>query len=252
MARWQIDESVSFVKRGPATCAPMYRAEAEGLAALAAAGAPVPRVIAVGERSGEAVIEMQRLDLGGAPDWPALGQAMAALHRHPNTPPRFGWARDNWIGLAPQANGWYDDWPAFWFEKRLAPQAARAGQSGFVFDLDGLRALLAGHRPQPSLLHGDLWHGNVGFTPAGPVLYDPAVYYGDREADLAMTELFGGFPPAFYAAYAARWPLDPGYAVRKDLYNLYHVLNHLNLFGTGYLRQAQTLAQRLAAAARRL
>jgi protein-ribulosamine 3-kinase len=243
---------VSFVKRGPATHAPMYHAEAEGLAALAAAGARVPRVIAVGEGSAEAFIEMQRLDLAGRPDWPGLAQDLAALHRRSNTPPRFGWAADNWIGLAPQANGWCDDWSKFWFEKRLAPQAARAAQAGFAFDAHALRCLLAAHRPPPSLLHGDLWHGNVGFTPAGPVLYDPAVYYGDREADLAMTELFGGFPPAFYAAYNAAWPLDPGYAVRKDLYNLYHVLNHLNLFGTGYLRQAQALAQRLAAAARGL
>lgn len=231
--------------------APMYRAEAEGLAALAAAGAPVPRVIAVGERSGEAFIEMQRLNLAGRANWPALARALAALHRTSNTPPRFGWAADNWIGLAPQANGWCDDWSTFWFEKRLAPQAARAAQAGFGVDLDAFYGLLAAHRPPPSLLHGDLWHGNIGFTPAGPVLYDPAVYYGDREADLAMTELFGGFPPAFYAAYDASWPLDAGYAVRKDLYNLYHVLNHLNLFGTGYLRQAQALAQRLAAAARR-
>jgi len=242
--------SASFVKRGPAKRAPMYRAEAEGLGALAAAGAPVPRVIEVGVRSGEAFIELQRLDLGGRPDWPALGHALAALHG--NTAPQFGWPTDNWIGLAPQANGWYEDWSRFWFEQRLAPQAVRAAQAGFGCDLDALRGLLADHRPPASLLHGDLWHGNVGFTQAGPVLYDPAVYYGDREADLAMTELFGGFPPAFYAAYSAAWPLDARYAVRRDLYNLYHVLNHLNLFGTGYLRQAQALAQRLAAAARSL
>jgi protein-ribulosamine 3-kinase len=226
----------------------MVRAEAEGLAALANAGVPAPRVLSVGERAGEAFIEMQRLDLGAHPDWPALGQVLAALHR--NTAARYGWASDNWIGLAPQENGWFDDWPAFWFEKRLAPQARRARATGFAFDLEGLRGLLAGHRPPASLLHGDLWHGNVGFTAAGPVLFDPAVYYGDREADLAMTELFGGFPPAFYAAYDAAWPRDSGYARRRDLYNLYHVLNHLNLFGAGYLRQAQTLVGRLTAMTR--
>jgi fructosamine-3-kinase len=133
----------------------------------------------------------------------------------------------------------------------LAPQAARARGAGFRFALEPLRRLLAGHCPPASLLHGDLWHGNVGFTPAGPVLYDPAAYYGDRETDLAMTELFGGFPPAFYAAYDAAWPRDSGYAQRKDLYNLYHVLNHLNLFGSGYLHQAQTLVARLTALAHR-
>jgi len=119
-------------------------------------------------------------------------------------------------------------------------------------DLDALRGLFAGHRPPASLLHGDLWHGNIGFTPEGPVLFDPAVYYGDREADLAMTELFGGFPAAFYAAYQAAWPLDSGYAQRKHLYNLYHVLNHLNLFGAGYLGQARALVARLTALTREI
>jgi protein-ribulosamine 3-kinase len=237
-----------FVKRGPAAHAPMFRAEAEGLAALAAAGVPVPRVYAVRVQAGEARIEMQRLALGATADWAALARTVAALHR--NTAARFGWDTDNWIGLAPQTNGWQADWPAFWFEKRLAPQAARARAAGFEFDLEGLRGLLAAHRPPASLLHGDLWQGNIGFTPAGPVLFDPAVYYGDREADLAMTELFGGFPRAFYAAYDAAWPLDSGYARRRDLYNLYHVLNHLNLFGAGYLRQARALVARLTVLAR--
>ncbi|MDX1376174.1 MAG: fructosamine kinase family protein [Burkholderiales bacterium] len=226
----------------------MFRAEAEGLAALRAAAVAVPRVRFAGERGGEALIEMERLDLGARADWPALAGMLARLHRH--TAARYGWENDNWIGLAPQLNGWRADWPDFWFERRLAPQAARARAAGFDFDTDALRGLLDGHRPPASLLHGDLWHGNVGFTPAGPVLFDPAVYYGDREADLAMSELFGGFPPAFYAAYRAAWPLESGYAQRRDLYNLYHVLNHLNLFGAGYLPQAQTLFARLRALAR--
>ncbi|MGW8270150.1 MAG: fructosamine kinase family protein [Burkholderiales bacterium] len=236
-----------FIKRGPTDRLSMFRAEAEGLAALGRAGAPVPEVHFTGARSGEAVIEMQRLDLGAPPDWPALARIVAALHR--NTAPQYGWESDNWIGLAPQENGWREDWSTFWFEKRLAPQARRARAAGFGFELEALRPLLDGHRPPASLLHGDLWHGNVGFTPTGPVLFDPAVYCGDRETDLAMTELFGGFPPAFYAAYDAAWPRDSGYARRRDLYKLYHVLNHLNLFGAGYLRQAQTLVARLTALA---
>jgi protein-ribulosamine 3-kinase len=227
----------------------MFRAEADGLGALRRAGAPVPTVYFTGERSGEALIEMQRLDLGAPPDWTALGRIVAALHR--NTAPRYGWETDNWIGLGPQENGWCEDWSTFWFEKRLAPQARRARAAGLKFELDAFHPLLAGHRPPASLLHGDLWHGNVGFTPTGAVLYDPAVYYGDRETDLAMTELFGGFPPAFYAAYDADWPRDSGYARRRDLYTLYHVLNHLNLFGSGYLRQAQTLVARLTTLASR-
>jgi protein-ribulosamine 3-kinase len=98
------------------------------------------------------------------------------------------------------------------------------------------------------MLHGDLWSGNVGFTGDGaPVIFDPAAYYGDRESDIAMTELFGRLPDAFYAAYEAAFPLDPGYAIRKDLYNLYHLLNHLNLFGRGYLHQAEQMMTRLLA-----
>lgn len=236
-----------FVKCGPAAQAPMFCAEAEGLAALAAAGMPVPRLYFAGARAGAALIELERLDLGAAPDWPALGRLLAELHRH--TAARYGWENDNWIGLAPQANGWSTAWSAFWFEKRLAPQAARARAAGFTFDVDALRVLLADHRPPASLLHGDLWHGNVGFTRDGPVLFDPAVYYGDRETDLAMTELFGGFPAAFYAAYDAAWPREAGYAQRRGLYKLYHVLNHLNLFGGGYRAQAETMIDRLLAAA---
>lgn len=156
---------------------------------------------------------------------------LAAVHG--TTSERFGWASDNWIGLAPQENGWSDDWADFFLEKRLKPQAAKCGLSGHLPDV---RRILEGHRPEASLLHGDLWSGNAGFTPDGPVIFDPAVYYGDREADLAMTELFGGFPAQFYSAYG---PLPDGYQVRKHLYNLYHLLNHLNLFGTGYRAQVE-------------
>ena len=208
----------------------MYAAEFEGLQALRAAGVRAPEPY----RHGASFIEMERLDLSGPADWPAMGRMLASLHRH--TAPRFGWATDNWIGLSPQQNGWRDDWASFFYEKRLAPQAARAR---LKIDSFKARELLEGHRPQASLLHGDLWSGNAGFTPDGPVIFDPAVYYGDREADLAMTELFGGFSPQFYAAYTAAFPLDAGYERRKHLYNLYHLLNHLNLFGSGYRAQVQ-------------
>ena len=108
--------------------------------------------------------------------------------------------------------------------------------------------MLVDHAPRPALLHGDLWGGNLSFDTAGtPVIYDPATYYGDREAELAMTELFGGFSADFYAAYREAWPLDGGYRVRRELYNLYHVLNHLNLFGGGYAGQAERMMQTLLA-----
>ena len=112
---------------------------------------------------------------------------------------------------------------------------------------DKLPALFLDYRPQASLLHGDLWHGNAALCGEAPAVFDPAVYHGDRETDLAMTELFGGFPEAFYAAYREAWPLSEGYETRKTLYNLYHVLNHLNLFGSGYRGQAERMIERLLA-----
>lgn len=114
--------------------------------------------------------------------------------------------------------------------------------------LEHLDQVMADHKPAASLLHGDLWAGNKGFTPAGqPVIFDPASYYGDREADIAMTELFGGFGPSFYSAYEAHSPLPDGYRLRRELYNLYHMLNHLNLFGSGYLSRCENIIESLLA-----
>ena len=161
---------------------------------------------------------------------------LAKLHR--TTGPRFGWHRDNWIGATPQKNDWRDDWATFFHECRVQPQLALARKNGFSIPFSK-RNFLEGHNPLPSLLHGDLWSGNAGFIDEGPVIFDPAVYYGDREADLAMTELFGGFPARFYDAYNEAFPLPAGYETRKHFYNLYHLLNHLNIFGAGYLAQVQ-------------
>ena len=188
----------------------------------------VPRVL----DHGADFILLEELDLQRDGDWAALGRMLARLHRQ--TGPRYGWHRDNFIGRSPQANGWCDDWSEFWWTRRLQPQLQRAGlDAGFLKDV------LKDHRPAPSLLHGDLWSGNAGFIDAGPVIFDPAVYYGDRETDLAMTELFGGFAREFYRAYHQELPLDDGYLWRKHLYNLYHLLNHLNLFGGGYRAQVE-------------
>ena len=214
----------------------MFAAEAEGLRALREAGVRVPEVHSTGLSRNEAFIELERLDLAGPADWPALARMLAALHRH--TGPRFGWETDNWIGLSPQKNAWSEDWVGFYRDYRLLPQLSKANLVEAAQRLlDNLDIFFENHAPAPSLLHGDLWRGNVGFTRAGPVIFDPAAYYGDREADLAMTELFGGFPRAFYEAYEAELPLSPGYPARKTLYNLYHLLNHLNLFGGGYRAQ---------------
>lgn len=166
----------------------------------------------------------------------------------------FGFAQDNFIGTTPQPNTWTNNWVTFWREQRLGFQLRLAAQNGYGGQLqrlgekllDVLPAFFAGYTPQPALLHGDLWSGNHVFLADGtPAIFDPAVYYGDRECDLAMTELFGGYPADFYAAYRANYPLDAGYSTRRELYNLYHILNHANLFGGGYQRQAEQVMRRL-------
>lgn len=244
-----------FVKLNDADRLEMFAAEAAGLAELAAAGAVrVPRPVCLGAESGQSFLVLEYLELrgDGAAAEERLGRELAALHRV--TRPRYGWARDNTIGATPQPNGEADDWTGFWRERRIGFQlelAARHGHGGELQRkgqalLERLDLLLEGHAPPASLLHGDLWGGNWSVDASGrPVLFDPAVYFGDRETDLAMTGLFGGFGPRFYAAYAEAWPLEPGYGERRALYNLYHVLNHLNLFGGGYLGQALALLDRL-------
>ena len=229
-----------FLKQGAADA---FAAEADGLEALRP-HIRVPRVLERGVKDGKAFIVLEHLDLKRGGDYAAMGRALAALHRR--TGPRFGWTRDNYIGLSAQRNGWCDDWVEFWRERRLRPQFEWAQGKGFDVQMIDPAPILKNHQPQPSLLHGDLWSGNAGFTAKGPVIYDPAVYYGDRETDLAMTELFGGFPPEFYRAYEEALPLDPGYEKRKHLYNLYHLLNHLNIFGGGYLAQVKATLRLLA------
>ena len=234
--RVRIDGRDWFLKTNDARHADAFAAEAEGLAGLREAGyrAPAPR--SHGVAGGQAYLLMELLDLKGRVDFPALGRMLADAHRRAG--PAFGWQRDNYIGATPQKNGWRDEWSRFWFEQRMAPQLALTRQKGFA--LPAIPAdLLEDHHPQASMLHGDLWSGNASFTPQGPVVFDPAAYYGDREADLAMTELFGGFPREFYEAYDAAFPLPAGYEERKHLYNLYHLLNHLNLFGRSYLGQVE-------------
>jgi protein-ribulosamine 3-kinase len=231
-----------FLKVNHAQFADAFAAEADGLAALRAAGCTAPEPISHGAAGASSFLLMEFLELKARGDFAALGRMLAALHRRQGE--RFGWARDNYIGSTPQPNGAHDSWAQFWRERRLAPQLALAKNNGYTLDADHVLDLLEGHEPAPSLLHGDLWSGNAGFLAGGaPALFDPAVYYGDREADLAMTDLFGGFPPEFYSAYG---PLPAGYETRKQLYNLYHLLNHLNLFGGGYLGQVKAALRLLA------
>lgn len=257
--RWQSGSGALFVKVAPAAQLAMLEAEAAGLQELARARAiRVPRVLALDRAGNSAFLALEWIDLSGhAADASAhLGEQLALQHR--TLADRFGWHRGNTIGSTPQINTPTASWVEFFREHRLRYQldlAARNGYGGSLQEegaklLERLDGLLADHRPHPSLLHGDLWGGNFGVDAAGtPVIFDPAVYYGDREADLAMTRLFGGFGSSFHAAYEAAWPLPRGAHARTDLYNLYHVLNHLNLFGAGYQRQAESMIARVLSAA---
>ncbi|MFO7543657.1 MAG: fructosamine kinase family protein [Thiobacillus sp.] len=244
-----------FVKVQPALRLDMFEAEASGLAELARARAVrVPDVVCHGTVAGQAYLVLEYLPLAPGGDAAQLGRQLAQQHRV--SAPQFGWSRDNWIGATLQPNAWREGWIEFWREQRLGFQLRLAAQNGHGGTLQRngealmshLDALFATYTPASSLLHGDLWGGNHAYLADGsPVIFDPAVYVGDRECDLAMSELFGGFAPAFYAAYREAWPLDAGYATRKTLYNLYHILNHANLFGGGYAAQAARMTAQLLA-----
>lgn len=255
-AAWRVETLTGavFLKTGPASAVEMFAAEADGLSELAAAEAVrVPQVIATGQYADGAFLALEWLSLEqqGRNGERLLGEQLAAMHR--TVRDQFGWHRDNTIGRTPQHNDWSDDWPAFFGEHRLGFQLKLAAENGYSGELqrEGARVLKSlpqmfeGYSPAASLLHGDLWGGNWSSCNGVPVIFDPAVYYGDRETDLAMTRLFGGFGAAFYDAYESAWPLEPGNRTRTVLYQLYHVLNHLNLFGSGYLSRAVNLLRKL-------
>jgi protein-ribulosamine 3-kinase len=249
-----------FVKLNREDRLSMFEAEVSGLAALAATGTvrvPQPVCCGVSGDKSYMVIEYLQLRPAGALCDRLLGQRLAAMHGIAQ--PFFGWHRDNTIGSTPQINARHADWVEFFAQRRLGFQLKLAESCGFGGKLqrqgeklmECLPVFFVDYQPRPSLLHGDLWGGNYAGDETGqPVIFDPACYYGDREADIAMTELFGGFGRDFKAAYADAYPLDAGFSTRKTLYNLYHILNHLNIFGGGYLAQAENMIGRLLATVR--
>ncbi len=240
-----------FVKVNQASALPMFEAESAGLAEIAgSATIRVPEPLGVGTAGGFSFFCLEFIELsprGNAGAQKKMGAQLAAMHRTLSPDSRFGWHRDNTIGETPQINDWSENWAGFFCEHRLRYQFELAEKKGRSFPrardlLQLIPSVFEGYEPEPSLLHGDLWGGNAGFDERGePVVFDPAVYFGDRETDLAFTELFGGFGSAFYEGYASCWPLDDGYERRKTLYKLYHVLNHYNLFGGGYAAQAERM-----------
>jgi fructosamine-3-kinase len=243
----RIDTSAgSFVLKSNAAAPPgFFQAEADGLHALASSGTSlvIPRVIACGDDDAPFLL-LEDLGVGSrARDFDErLGRGLAALHRASSA--RFGFPRDNFCGTTPQPNPWTDRWVELYATSRLGVQARLARDADRLSSresaaLDRLIAKLddwIGEPPEgPALIHGDLWSGNVHVAADGsPAIIDPAAYYAHREAELGMMTLFGGFSSRVFAAYDEAFPLEPGWQDRNALYQLYHLLNHLNLFGDGY------------------
>ena len=241
-----------FVKVNQASYSSMFSAEALGLQQMYdTATIRVPKPICYGTAGNNCYLVLEWLDIasGGNKAWEEMGRHLAAMHKVKQN--RFGWDMNNTIGSTPQINTWTDSWVEFYTEHRLGYQFKLGRRKGGHFPsseelLAAIPELLAGHEVQPSLVHGDLWGGNAGCTNDGtPVIFDPATYYGDREVDIAMTELFGGFSTGFYRGYNEVFPLDEGYEKRKVLYNLYHIVNHFNLFGGSYESQANRMISQI-------
>lgn len=243
-----------FVKTGPASSYQMFLAEAEGLKELRKACAiRVPTVLGCVSSARDCLLALEWVDFDLPQKYTEalLGQQLAMQHQYCSK--QFGWHRDNTIGKTPQHNPLSGDWVTFFTEHRLAYQLRLATENGYDGELQKEGDLLLNnvgsffhdYWPEASLLHGDLWGGNWASVGGEPVVFDPAVYYGDRESDIAMTKLFGGFGDEFYSAYEEVLPIAAGSKERMLLYQLYHVLNHLNLFGAAYYGRAVNLIRQL-------
>ena len=241
--------SALFIKTNSLEKADFFRAESEGIAAIETTGTlRVPHIHAVGTDNDHSFLLMEYID-SARPErdfWEKLGTGLARMHQADTSPfvkkGKYGLDKDNYIGAGSQKNAAKDSWTRFFAECRLRPQfelASRYFDRDFIRKIERLLEKLDRYliEPEkPALLHGDLWSGNFMSDEIGqPMLIDPAVYVGCNEADIAMTELFGGFDRRFYDSYFELMGDVPGYEDRRDFYNLYHLLNHLNLFGSSYL-----------------
>jgi fructosamine-3-kinase len=245
-----------FIKLNEISFAKNFETEALGLQEIERTQTVrVPKVITSGSYQNKSYLILEYLPIVTSPSEKGqenLGIALAHLHK--KTDKLFGWKYDNVIGSTPQINTGSSSWKDFFRTNRLEFQFRLAkNNSGKTFRnsdklLSQIDSFFEDNSPTPSLLHGDLWGGNISFIDGDiPVIFDPAPYYGDRECDIAFTEMFGGFTASFYRAYSEVWALPPGYKVRKILYNLYHILNHYNLFGSSYAIQAQETIDQLIA-----
>ncbi len=249
------DKSKWFLKLNHKDMIDMFTSEAEGLVELRRTGAiKVPEPICTGVTNTVSFLLLEALDLSGTADVELLGTQLASLHLHQQK--QFGWKRNNTIGSTPQINTLEDDWVLFFKKHRLDFQLDLARQNGAPASMldkgmqlvSLLDVFFNTYQPAASILHGDLWSGNWGGDKQGnPVIYDPAVYFGDHETDLAMMELFGNPGKHFFSAYQSVFTVDPGYTVRKNLYNLYHIINHYNLFSGGYAMQTEQMIDQLLA-----
>jgi fructosamine-3-kinase len=225
---------------------PIFTAEADQLALLARSKTVrVPQVYGVGSDRDYSflLLEYQPLKPFDAHGAHCLGQQLAHLHKW-SEQPQFGLDFDNDLTTTPQPNAWQRRWSEFFAEQRIGWQLQLAAEKGMTFGdideiIDVVYLRLQHHQPQPSLLHGNLWPGNCGMTADGPILFDPASYWGDRECDLAMLPLHPELPPQIYDGYQSVWPLEHGFIERQPLYQLYYLLNHSNLFGGQHLVKAQ-------------
>ncbi|MBN2340523.1 MAG: fructosamine kinase family protein [Deltaproteobacteria bacterium] len=243
-----------FLKKNTLSPKDMFQAELIGLQRLHSAGGPkVPTPICAFEDQTHQYLLIEYISSGTRlPDyWERFGAQLAHLHRTVRHD-RFGFEIDNYIGATPQINALQNNWVTFFAEMRLAPQMRWAQQllpmgiqNKLMYLMEHLSLFIAEPEGGPSIIHGDLWTGNAMVGPNGePVIIDPATYFGHREAEIAMTMLFGRFGERFYSAYNETWPLEKDWAERMDLYNLYHMLNHVNLFGTGYLSSVSSIVNR--------
>ena len=253
--RAQSEEADCFLKIGSNNDFNRFAAEARGLELISLTNTvQTPQVLSLGNIGDNAYILMEFLDMGPQTNHSALelGKQLAKMHK--TTADSFGLEQTNWIGLTEQLNKQETDWVVFYKDQRLLPQLELAYSKGYTATLEdkashllnNLDVFFEDYEPVPSLLHGDLWSGNWGTLYNNePVIFDPAVYYGDRETDIVMTLLFGGFSQEFYESYNHTWSMSSSFNTRQDLYNLYHVINHLNIFGTSYLTQSENLLDKL-------